>query len=140
MENNLSRIKANFKKDIENRKNDQLQEVQKQIEIINQAKARFVTLHELWKRIKVELKQLKENSKELNIDVRAAIASLELKVETRKTNCENGERIFNIEKEKLKNLTKKHKEQIQAIKHKMFLALEQERERQAREKAIMGEV
>jgi len=134
---NRPQIKKDFKGTIEVKKHHQLQELQDQIKIVKEAKERFVQAHKFWKREENELKQLTRDSKELDINLRAYVTKAELKTEERKTNCEHTEKIVNIEKQNLKNLIKKHKEEIQAIKKKMFLVLEQERERIAREKAVM---
>jgi len=136
---NSKAIKEEYQKEIDNKIGNQLQEFKVQVKELQDAKDRYLAQHSRLKRSRAELKEINDVSKEENLDTTAYRYKVERDIDKQEEILKKSKQLADNYKKRLDTLVKKHKEEVKVIKKAMFNALEEERAKRKREKAIIGE-
>ena len=136
---NSKAIKEKYQKDIDKRIGEQLEVFKVQRKELHDAKDRFLAEHSILKRHRGELKGITNTGKEENVDVTAYKYKIERDIDRQEEKLKASKRLADAYEKRLKDLVKKHKEEIKVIKKRLFDALEEARAKRKREKEIIGE-
>jgi len=132
-------IKEKYQKDIDKRIGEQIEVFKVQAKELHDAKDRYLAEHSRLNKFKGELKGITNIGEKDSLDVTAYRYKIERDIDRQEEKLKASKRLVDAYEKRLKDLVKKHKEEIKVKRQELFNALEEERARIKREKEIIGD-